>query len=313
MFLRRFEILGSQNDNFAFSWNRKRFDAIDYGKDDDPIQNGKKVSLVYYADAESYTKDAEHLQKMTLDTKLFEELDYFASLDVEADVESTVPFGSLMLHCISADKPTAILADVIYGVSHRRRMKDFRKSRYILRGIAKALVALHGESIIHGSVHSRNVGKFGKRWKLTGLPGSVITGELFDACRLGLHSPPEAFVVARCKANRERSIVVLAPSLVAEQTVDVWAFGKLMYEVLVGESLFGDFTEKDSNPRTPKCILTWNDESLEKTSRKLSSNGMAATVVDLIFRCLSPHRSARPQTMSDVLDHPFWRDENSVS
>ena len=156
------------------------------------------------------------------------------------------------------------------------------------------------------------MGKFGKRWKLTGLPGSVGTGEQFDACRLGLHSPPEAFVFARCKANRERFIAVIAPSLEAEQTVDVWAFGKLMYEVLVGESLFGDFTEKDNNLRAPKCILTWNDNSLEKVSRKLSSSGMAATGVDLILCCLSPHRSARLQTMSDILDHPFWWEENGL-
>lgn len=308
MFLRRFEVLGGQSASLAFSLNTKRFDAIDYGTYDDPIENGKKVTLVYYADAESFTKDAEHLQKMTLDPKLFEELDYFASVDAEADVESNIPFGSSLLHCISADKPTASLADVIYGVSHRRKIKDFRKSRYILRGIAKALDALHGQNVIHGSVHSRNVGKFGKRWKLTGLPGSVVTGEPFDACRLGSHSPPEAFVVARCKANRERSISVLAPSLVAERTVDVWAFGKLMYEVLVGELLFGDFTEKDRSMHVPKSILTWNDEGLDKISRRLSSDGIAATGVDLVSSCLSLHRSARPQTMSYILDHPFWND-----
>jgi hypothetical protein len=297
MFLRRFEILGGQKKH-AFSFHAKQFDAIDNGANDDPIHHGKKVSLVYYADANSYMKYAEHLQLIALETEFFGELDHF-----------TVSETSL-LHCISADKPRTSLANVTDGMPHHRRVKHFRTSRKIMRGIAKALSKLHGENIIHGSVHSHNVGKFGQRWKLTDLPGSVVTSELFAACRLGLHSPPEAFVLARCKSNHKRSIAVLAPSLVAEPTVDVWAFGKLLYEVLVGESLFKDFMENVSNINASKCILTWNDKRLEKVSRKLSSEGIAATGVDLILNCLSPLRSTRFQTMPDILDHPFWRDEN---
>jgi hypothetical protein len=304
MFLRRFEILGGQK-NHAFSWHAKKFDAIDYGAIDDPIQKGKKVTLVYYADAKSYTIDAEHLQHVALDTELFEEINHHSVADAELN-------GSLMRYCISADIPVMSLANVLDGMSYHRRIKHFRKSRYILRAIAKSLGKLHGENIIHGSVHSHNVGKFGKRWKLRGLLGSVVTGELFSASRLGLHSPPEAFVLARCKANHEHHIAALAPSLVAEPTVDVWAFGKLMYEVLAGESLFKDFMEKDDNHHASKCILTWNDNHLGKVSRKLSSEGIAATGVDLILSCLCPLRSSRSLTMSDVLDHPFWTDENGL-
>jgi serine/threonine protein kinase len=305
MFLRRFEILGGKKKH-AFSFHAKQFDAIDYGTNDNPIHHGKKVSLVCYVDDNSYMKYAEHLQVIAFETELFGELDHFTV----SETESNTTIVSSLLHCISADKPMTSLANVTDGMSHHRRVKHFRTSRKIMRGVAKALSKLHGGNIIHGSVHSHNVGKFGQRWKLIDLPGSVVTSELFAACRLGLHSPPEAFVLARCKTNHKRSIAVLAPSLVAEPTVDVWAFGKLLYEVLVGESLFKDFMENGSNINASKCILTWNDKRLGKVSGKLSSEGIAATGVDLILNCLSPLRSTRFQTMSDILDHPFWRDEN---
>ena len=287
LFLGRFVILGNQRTH-VYSWYAQKFDAIDSYSDE-------KVSLVCYEDAKSYTKDRELLQRIANDTELFEELNFHT-------------VGGAMY--ISAKKTPTSLASVIEEMSHERRIKHFRTSRSILRGIAKSLSKLHGQGIIHGSLDIQNVGKFGKCWKLMDLPGSVAVNELFTACRVGLHSPPEAFITARCKINHERNIASIAPTLAADPTVDVWAFGKLMYEVLVGESLFKIFSVEGSYLKSSMCIHAWNGYHLKKISRKLISEGINSSGVNLISICLCPLLSERCKSMSDVLHHPFWSDKN---
>jgi ankyrin repeat protein len=287
LFLGRFVILGNQRSH-VYSWHAQKFDAIDSYSDE-------KVSLVCYEDAKSYTKDRELLQRIANDTELFEELNYHTVADTMY---------------ISAKKTSTSLANVIEGMSHERRIKHFRTSRSILRGIAKSLSKLHRQGIIHGSLAIQNVGKFGKCWKLMDIPGSVAVNELFTACRLGLHSPPEAFITARCKINHERNIASIAPNLAAVPTVDVWAFGKLMYEVLVGESLFKIFSVEGSYLKSSMCIHAWNSYHLKKISRKLISEGINSSAVNLISSCLCPLLSERCKSMSDILDHPFWTDRN---
>jgi len=170
-----------------------------------------------------------------------------------------------------------------------------------------------GKKIIHGHVDSHHIGKFRERWKVIGLPGSAVGGEQFETSRLGLHSPPEAYVSAHSKHSDGLSIASLAPSLKAEPAVDIWAFGKLMYEILVGESLFGDFSERDDLVHASKCILTWNDGHLREVSNKLFEERIGSTGVDLISCCLRPTKSARTRSMSDILQHPFWRDDNAFN
>merc|ERR1712086_608694 len=89
------------------------------------------------------------------------------------------------------------------------------KSRSIMRRIAKALHKLHSANIVHGKMDSRHIGKFGDRWKITGLPGSVVAGGRFGISRLGLHSPPEAYVFAHSTRSDELGRALLAPLLTA--------------------------------------------------------------------------------------------------
>lgn len=288
LFLGRFVILGNQRTH-VYSRHAHKFDAIDSVSDE-------QVSLVCYEDAESYTKDRELLQRIVNDTELFEELNHHHTVA-----------GTMY---ISAKKPSTSLPNVIEGMSHERRIKHFRTSRSILRGIAKSLSKLHGQGIIHGSLSIQNVGNFGKYWKLMDLPGSVAINEIFTACRLGVHSPPEAFITARCKTNHERNIASIAPTLAADPTVDVWAFGKLMYEVLVGESLFKIFSVESSFLKSSMCIHAWNDYHLKKISKKIISEGINSSGVNLILICLFPLLSERCKSMSDILNHPFWTDRN---
>ncbi|KAL7537516.1 hypothetical protein ACHAXR_007868 [Thalassiosira sp. AJA248-18] len=312
----RFEVVGGEKKSHVFSRHVQRFDAIDYGTHEKPIQDGKKVDLVCYTDAKVYTRDAKHLHRCLLDTKLFEEMSYFTA----AEIEANSPCGVAIQYCVAVNKSMMSLANVVAGMPNYHRYRSdstilgryFGKSRSIIRPIAQALTQMHAIDIIHGLVDSNHIGKFGGRWKILGLPGSIIRGENFAPCRLGLHSPPEAFVLAHSKRSRGFSHTSFAPSVKAEPSVDVWAFGKLMYEVLVGESLFMVFSDND-NFCASRCILTWNDENLKKVSNKLLDERIGSTGVDLISCCLCPKKSARTKSMSDILQHPFWRDENAFN
>ena len=152
------------------------------------------------------------------------------------------------------------LACVVSGIPTNHRCRSdlrvlgryFGKTRSIMRHIAEALNELHGQSIIHGLVNSSQTQKFGDTWKLAGLPGSAVRGEQFAACRPGLHSPPEAFILVRSKRSHEPTFALLAPSLIAEPFIDTWAFGKLIYEVLFRESLFMGLLDSDIHTHGPK-------------------------------------------------------------
>jgi len=303
----RFEFVGGEKKSNAFSRHVQKFDAIDYGTSEDPKRNGNKVSLVCYTDAKVYSKEAQHLHHEILDARLFEEVSHFTATEMEANI----PSGVSLEYCVAVNKSTMSLASVVSGMPSHVRAKAgitvlgryFGKIRSIMHRIAQALKQMHAKNIIHGHLDSYQIGKFDGRWKVTGLPGSLVTGGHFMSSRLGLHSPPEAFVIAHSKYSHEQSVVTLAPSLTAEPSADVWAFGKLLYEVLVGESLFMEFSD----------ILLWNDDNLSRALDKLMEERVGATGVDLIARCLCPIKSARANSMSDIIRHSFWKDENAFN
>ncbi len=319
LFWNRFEIVDETTEiNHAFM---HKFDAIDHGgtQYDDPIvpDEGKRVSLYCYTDAKSYIKDVKNLplHKRALDSTQFEKLYHLSKEDNDDDVRDDSPPHSVSYqYCIVADAPRKTLANVIAQMDSYNRRKYLQKSRLVLYGIAKSLYHLHTNSIIHGHIDSTTIGKFGStEWKITGLIGSVVTGDHFPASRLGLHSPPEAFVVMQDKIAHEKKLVSVAPSLKAVPSVDVWAFGKLLYEVLVGESLFLVFLQKKMksggkyhHQDASKCILKWNEvHHLPKITEKLLSMGTSTTGMDLISKCLTGKQS-RSQSMQEIVNHPFW-------
>lgn len=312
-FFGRFEFVGERKSHVS-SRHVHQFDAIDYGPRENPMANGNKVSLFCYTDEKVYSRDARHLQRSALDPDLFEELSHCSVAGMEANIPSSVS------HCVSANKSSMSLANVVAEMQRKHRYRAditsrgryLGKSRSIMRQIAKALSQLHSNNIVHGFVDSIHIGKFGGRWKLSGLPGSVVRGDNFTTSRLGLHSPPEAFVLMHSKDTSEK-IAALAPSLEADPAVDIWAYGKLLYEVLTGETLFMTFSEDSNQFSALKCIQTWSDGNLSTVSDKLAEEGISSTGVDLISCCLCPISSARPRSMLDIIRHPFWRDKNAFN
>jgi len=317
-FCGRFEFVGGETKTRVYTQHIQTFDAIDYGNRDGPKRDGKRVSLLCYTDANTYIREAEHLQRSSLDSRLFEKMRHFPVGEMET--EANVPSGLSLQYCVAVDKPNLSLASVVAGMPHHHKYRFdlailgryFGKTRSIMRQIAKAINQMHANNIIHGLVDSYHIGKFdGEGWKITGLPGSAITGERLETSRLGLHSPPEAYILAHSKHSDDLSLATLAPSLKAEPTVDIWAFGKLMYEVLVGESLFMIFSKRDDSIIASNYILRWNDSHLRKVSKKLASSRVGASGVELISCCLRSAKSARISSMVEILQHPFWRDDKA--
>ncbi|KAL9187282.1 hypothetical protein ACHAXT_001385 [Thalassiosira profunda] len=306
--IERFELVGDEKKSRLFLQQIQQFrDALRAQEDD---QAGKKANIICYTSAYDYSRNVKHLQPNALDPNLFEELSYFTIKGIEALRSSGV------LHCVAVEKPTLSLANVVSGMKRQHRSdltilgRYYGKCRSILRQTAKALRHLHANNIVHGLLDANHIGKFDDKWKVSGLIGSIVWGGEFTKSRLGTHSPPEAFVLIRHKHSRE-SNVSLDSSLEAEPAVDVWAFGKLMYEVLVGEPLFTAFSEETQSD-IPRCIFAWDASNVLRASQMLVDRRVGPAGIDLISRCLQQNSTSR-MSMEDILQHPFWKDKDAFN
>ena len=311
-FLGRFEFddSGYQN-NFAYSGKVQYFDAIDYGPVNNPSTAGKKVSLICYGSNEVYLKEAKHLQESKLDMKFYEEFEYFDIGDVD---DANIPSGAKLCHCVAVVKSKLSFFRVVAGMprNHEYRAnlnlleRYFSKVKSIMFRVGEGIYNLHACNIIHGQIDSHSIMKFGDRWKITRLCGSVIRGGPFSISRLGAHSPPEAFV----RSHQESSSTSQNPSLVAEPSVDIWAFGKLVYEAFVGESMFAPLVNDDDEDLQYRCIAGWNDRYVKILTKRLSESGIGALGIDLVYNCLQMEPNTRPQSMAQILQHEFWKEKH---
>lgn len=315
-FMGRFEFVSGEKNTRKISNRAKEFDALDYHASPD---QGKKVTLLCYVDSMDFDFDNEHLLRSSLDTTFVEEFDHF---DV-TDLDDNAPHGIPLKCCVSIEKAKMTLARVVAGMprNHEYRSNTDLLARYygkvksVMHQICKALSHLHENGIVHGCVDSHHVGKFLESWKITGIIGSVVIGENIGLDRLGLHSPPETFI--RSAPSGTGSIrntnTPFEMSLKAEPTVDIWSFGKLLYEVIMGESLLSLFLDNDDESMSANFISRWSTVCLDILSNELLEAGVGSSGLDLIVSCLAPTKEDRPATMSIVLQHPFWSDKNGFT
>lgn len=175
-----------------------------------------------------------------------------------------------------------------------------------LKRIGISLLHLHEHGIIHGDFGTHNIGKFGSRWKLLGVGGSVPFGRPTDPSR-GFYHPPEAIVVENRrgapmgKKNYSASVI----SIPAHSTYDIWAYGVLVYEALAGLPL-GPYACRGKRAMTSSEVCKigmWDEASLRKAMKHIPDDDVAR---DLLKKLLHHDPNKRISSMRQVLEHPFF-------
>lgn len=189
-------------------------------------------------------------------------------------------------------------------------MLDMRKSGKqfpgkALKRIGISLLHLHEHGIVHGDFGTHNIGKFGSRWKLLGVGGSISMSSPTDPTR-GFYHPPESIVVENKRvAMGKKSYTATVVSVPAHTTYDIWAYGVVIYEAIAGIPL-GPYAcrGKRAMSSTEVCkIGLWDEASLKKALKHVPSNELGR---DLLKRLLHHDPHERISSMRHVLEHPFF-------
>lgn len=238
----------------------------------------------------------------------------------ELDDQSTR--GAPRQFCVAIERPNLTLDKVVSSMSSNRdyQLDSEMRGRYlkkvcaVLRTVAKAIRHLHSEGVVHGNVCPQNCGKFDDKWKVMGLMEAHNVGALFNPSIMGESSPPESIEALRdsveAHSHSASRRVTFKSRIVAETSVDVWAFGKLAYEVLTGEPLI-HFEAKKGGQQDNRALLKlmkWNEADLRLVMENLEKAGISSSGADLIAHCLLPDPHDRPTNMDWILEHEFWSD-----
>lgn len=223
-------------------------------------------------------------------------------------------------HCIAIECPQISLERVVnamvkkggYQYDIELRKKYAAKICAVLRLIAKALRYLHRSGVIHGNVCLANCGKFEHSWKLLDCIGLRRIGDSIDPRRFHQSFPPEVLQIHEDKAkvyDSDNSAISFS-HVEATPAIDIWAFGKLAYEALVGKPLIEfDPTKKTQDDVVSLLeILEWDQECMKRVFTCLLDSGVTESCAELVTSCLFPRPEDRPVDMDVILVDPFWKD-----
>ena len=194
-------------------------------------------------------------------------------------------------------------------------MLDLRKQQQpfpnkALKRIGISLLHIHEHGIVHGDFGTHNIGKFGSRWKLLGVGGSIPINQPTDPCR-GFYHPPESIVVDNRRASRQNpmgkksynSSVVSIPAL---PQYDIWAFGVILYEAVAGLPLqpYSCRGKRQMSAGEVARIGLWDDKSLRNSLKMIPQEQGDAR--DIIKLTLHPDPKKRASSMRQILEHRFF-------
>lgn len=229
-------------------------------------------------------------------------------------------------YCIAIEKPRLTLGTLVQKAS---KISDWRKDasafyRYmnkvcgVLRKVAKALLHLHSQNVVHGCLSLDTVGKFDDNWKLMSVIHLREKGTAFPCAIINRNSPPEAVRLIKDDLNslrKHRFALHNHNPITAEPSLDIWSFGKLFFEALFAEPLFphSHSISFSKDFKTMETISGWNEDNLEQVTSDLLHLGVTMLGVDLVKQCLQPRKAHRFQCMDQVLKHDFWKELKTVS
>lgn len=214
-------------------------------------------------------------------------------------------------HYISIMSPLLTLRTIVTSMNKRNYRDDvdsferyINKIHKVFRTVAEALHYLHQKGIVHGNIAPESCGKYEDGWKLKGLIGCQQIGKMISASRMETNAPPEAVsVFALDNGKREYT---MSSSILASPAIDIWAFGKLMYEVLLGKRLI-------PHDQLAYSLGRWNEDNLSQIVSDLEERGVSTLATDMITHCLCPRPGSRPKTVEDVLNHSYWSSGSNIT
>jgi serine/threonine protein kinase len=241
-----------------------------------------------------------------LDISLFQEILTF-SVGGNDSNRGPLPDDGLQRYFISLESPQLSLTTVVWGMlsNHGCQTDKMVRQRYsgkvfsVLRLIAKALQRLHYQGFVHGNLSLDSCGKFDEKWKLANLLSAKSAGEAIHYNNSTLAAPPEALQYSRNYGSDRQA--TFRNDFVAQPSADVWAFGKVAYEALVGKPLI--MTDRDSNfdSKSLKVLVEWNDANLLDVRLELERVRIKESAIGLIAQCLAHNANTR-LTVDDILD-----------
>ena len=289
-FVGRYEFLGKSVVHEVLGI--KIFEALDFGTEVCPYLEGKKVYLRCYAREDVFIEETRLFKQVHVDFSHFEEISTF---NVGKGGMATNDSDSQQ-YCLSIEMPSLTLSSVIKGMLKNAdchqdpslKLKYNMKVFTVLRSIAKSLHLLHEQGVIHGNLLASRCGKFGTKWKLTNLLGIQSMGEVFTSRQKG--TPPE------CHFDDE--------STISSASIDVWMFGALVFESVVGTPLHEivEMTE-EANAAQSYCD--------SRALHLMELSQMPDSGCSLVSRCLSVRPKDRP-SIEEVLVDDFWLEVRKI-
>ena len=206
-------------------------------------------------------------------------------------------------YCITMDGADCTIEHQMLDL--RRAGKAFPSNE--LKRVAIALLHLHENGLVHCDFGPHSVGKFGPLWKLLGVGGCVPIGQETNP-KHGIYHCPETIRIETVMIDgQERKTAKIIP-IVASTAIDLWAFGHLVYESVVGAPLSA-YSHRGKRVKSANLakIARWDEKSLHRALKHIDANDTLAR--NAVRKFLHPDPNQRYQSLRDAISDPFFHSD----
>ena len=324
----RYEPPAEQSDLFTTDYERKEGDAEDYMEDwDDDMSeasDSSRARAMNHDDGNMSVADklnlirhekGEHvIAKITPRSDIVER-----ELKIRKDYNLSrhyVPSVISVHHTVHHGAYQSASAEAAYCVTMEgadatveHQMLDYRRAGKAypaaeLKRIGMVLLHLHENGLVHTDFGPHSVGKFGALYKLLGVGGCVRIGDETDP-KHGIYHPPEAISVESVEVDgKERKTAKVLP-VEASPAIDLWAFGNMVYESLVGAPLSA-YSHRGQRVKSSNLakIAKWDQHQLIRAVRHMDPDDNLAR--DVVEKFLNPDPEKRFQSVREALADPYF-------